>query len=441
MATKHFQDQLETAVKQGALTEKGRAWLYSALNVFSDTRFEPAGFPDSTRGSTVVRNVNHVVSIPNGTSTVGGAFDLYVFSFPEICQLAWASQISIRHIVDPVIAGWFKPDGSPVRFGLFNAFLLPVGTVFYPPTFGVAYTLPAGSWCYNSNFTEFCTGRARITAAAYKVQAVGPVLDTGGGALHWRLPAGRESTGYSFSSLGTRVVSQTAPAIQVTLPPGNVAEARLIPDSHTGAAGDGAYMNLQFNRMPELAYCGYDLTVGAFADYPNLPNRVLIRGTYSGALGDPPDSINASVAGASSYGCGRYTGTDLCGSYFTNVPEANAFQMHVRLAIEESPAPTHPDTTLAHPSPPEDALAWELYQRIVTRVATSARFGDNDTGAWWNAICAAGVVVSSVIPHPLFRAAVMPTIRFAKALDERRTHTQQGTENEKRRAIRGLVRR
>jgi len=408
-----FEKLLTIAEAKGVVTPAGCRNLVQMLDPFHDEPYGAIGFPDSTKGNSVVRVVpgTFQITVPPG----GGQFDVHIFTFPELCRFEPAIANTTNHVAD-VVGPWLQANGDPMTIGLVNIVAVPSGTPSLPEaadfTAGT-FTYPAGSFVITSNLSSVCTGLTRMISCGYKVCNTSPSLIAGGSAVHYRLPCPRkDGTWYPAT---TSAVTSAYPAGMYTMPPTNSDEAMSIADSQVTDAKLGNYMVCTFNKKPDPRYCRYEPLFVMRADEPNTANNTWCRAQYNtGVVPNAPYSL--AFARTAPFSCVRDGGIDICGSYYTGLPAGSTLQLTTRVLLESFPALGNPDLLLASPSPSDDEVAWDLYEKIIKRIPNNALFHDNDTGNWWKLICAIGTVAAATIPSPMFSALVMPTLATVRAI-------------------------
>lgn len=404
MATK-FEKILASAEKQKVITPAGKDYIEMALNPFPNDEVRAVGYPDGVRGRSIVRVINESFSISAPAGLVG-AYDLHVFSFPEACQATMGLANSTHHVFDSVPNGWFEAGGTtPFALGLFNVILVPAGQDTLPSGSAAAVTLPTGSQVWRTNYSMYCNGPTRVIAGGFKVISTSATLYEGGSSTIYRKASqATDASFYQDAGWG-----QAAPVVcrQFTTPPGNLADANLIPGIVTGKAKDGAYVPLIFRDIGIARPCRYNTIVAMPTDEPDTTCPTWVRTRYVGAA---PQPLGTAFSTGGPLTCIKETASDLCGVYLAGCNNEATFTVSTRAVLQTFPTITDRDLTLARPSPDNDPVALEVYKRITDEMHVAGVADSNPTGSWWRDVCRVGVAASALIPHPLFSSAVANTL-------------------------------
>lgn len=413
MATAHFENLLARAVRAKALTPKGRDWLTLALDPehHKNACVQP-GFPDGRPGNNIIRTINEqqTFTLPDG---IDGTWSGVIFSVPELCSQELAIGTQTNHIFS-ALHKFVKADGTPVKWGLYNAVFIPgVAAPPFPGDFTGDFTYPAGTLFYHSNFSAYCDGQSRLVAGSYKVCNTSTVTNLGGSATAFRsVTEYREAV---FTVSVTNQASTATPCTFTTGPPLTLEDAYHIPGSTAVDWKEGVYQVLTFRHPPRIGLCRYNTNAFFVDDLPNATNNVFVRTQYD-ALGEP---MNLQSSRTAAPPCIRDAGTDVSGIFVSGLTAGMSMTLFMRTQLETFPTAHSTDITLARPAPPCDEVAWELYRTILRGLPTYAPFRANDSSMWWDVICAAGVAAAHVIPNPLFASLVMPTLSLARQITTR----------------------
>jgi hypothetical protein len=400
-----FEKILNTAEKAKAITPCGKDYLEMALNPFPNDEVRAVGYPDGTRGRSIVRVVNETFSVAAPAGLVG-AYDLHVFSFPEACATTFALFDSQNHVRQNGPNAWLQSDGvTPVQIGLFNIFLVPAGYDTLPSASAGAVTLPVGSAVWTTNYSGYCAGPTRVIAGGFKVVSTSPTIYEGGGSVLYR-KASQATDAVFHDGMGQLPIHGTS-VRQFTAPPGSVQAATLIPGCVTGKARDGAYVPLIFRDIGVARPCRYNITMVMPSDEPNALEPTWLRYRY--AAGVPVPNTDSFTAGGL-MPCVKETASDICGAYFTGVSNEGTFTVTTRAVLQTFPTITDPDLTLARLSPDNDPVALDVYRRITDEMHVAGIASSNHTGSWWREICKVGVAASALIPNPMFARAIAGTL-------------------------------
>jgi hypothetical protein len=414
MATQHFEQLLSTATKSGAITQAGRDWLTLALDPeHHRNRCIQAGFPDGYPANNMIRTLNEqqTFTLPYGTD---GTWKGIVFSIPEICTQTLGLASSQNHVLDGLYKYVVSDGITPVQWGLYNAVFVPgASSELLPSNFSADFTYPAGTLLYHSNHAAYCDGYARMVSGSFKVCNTSVVTSLGGSGTAFRVPTQLRDAAFTLATTST--AASAYPTTIRSAPPLTLEMAYLIPGSVAFDLKDGIYMPLTFREPPKLGVCRYITDVWAVDDIPNDLNQYFVRTEYTGAGAKSMGAVRTTPNP-----CARDSGTNICGVFLEGLTQGMSFNLMTKTQYEIFPSPKSTDITLARPPPKFDEISWELYRRIAQNLPAYATFDSNDSSSWWDVVCAAGVAAARVIPHPLFAAAVMPTLSVARQVFERR---------------------
>jgi len=196
-------------------------------------------------------------------------------------------------------------------------------------------------------------------------------------------------------------------------PPSTFEEAVKLPGSTMFACQDGLYQPILFHKSPSIGYCEYGQRVAVNQDIPNANDNKSWWYCHYNATTNEPETVTSSTIRMS---CHRDTGSDISGAFFNALPPGSALTFNFVVYIEEFPAPTSAEITLATPPPRLDNVAIELTQAIALKMPAYAPYAANDHSLLWDVICGLGMVASRVIPNPLFAGALMGSLRLARTV-------------------------
>jgi hypothetical protein len=218
-----------------------------------------------------------------------------------------------------------------------------------------------------------------------------------------------------------------SPTTYFRSPPNTLAQAKIMPGSHSWAAQDGCYNTGKFQtenpfqaaaKRPwaicqnqnvagdESGYFSLDTgfpgqptahNCGSVVSEPRLGGGVVTLGT------SPPDFGNpGGMAGA----C-HFSRMNTTGAYFTGLSHESTLFVTWRVGIERLPAANKPTfLALAQPSATYDPSALVLYNLVANVLPPGCPQGYNDAGKWFRWISEAA---SKAIPtvYPAVRTAAM----------------------------------
>jgi hypothetical protein len=207
------------------------------------------------------------------------------------------------------------------------------------------------------------------------------------------------------------------PTTYFRCPPNTLAEAKIMPGSHSWAAQDGTYNTAKFqsdNKFQGMtrrpwAICQNNTTAPADSGYAD--------GTFGSFISDKSLGFhNTNTAGATTTGQSNpamfggpmhFSMMNTTGAYFTGLSEQTTLFVTWRVGIERLPAANKPAfLALAQPSATFDPNALVLYNMVANVLPPGCPQGYNDMGKWFRWISSA---VQKSIPtvYPVVRAASM----------------------------------
>ena len=227
--------------------------------------------------------------------------------------------------------------------------------------------------------------------------------------------------GPEYNNPGTVVYGRpNQPSYQPTTyfrcPPNTLAEAKIMPGSHSWAAADGCYNTAKFQT--ENPFQG--LTKRPFLVAQNEP----VGGANSGYISpDGLDPVAGSFAVDLPLGFSRHyfneNGSDhnsgpvhfsrmnTTGAYFTGLSPETTLFVTWRVGIERLPAANKPTfLALAQPSATFDPNALVLYNLVANVLPPGCPQGYNDAGKWFKWISDAAQKSIPVV-YPIVRTAAM----------------------------------
>lgn len=224
-----------------------------------------------------------------------------------------------------------------------------------------------------------------------------------------------------FVSDGTtsNVQPISQPTTYFRCPPNTLAEAKIMPGSHSWAAQDGCYNTAKFqsdNKFQGMtrrpwAMCQNNVTAPRSSGY--------VSGEYGSFVSDQSlfQSVTTPLSGSTPPGnpgvAGRYGGPmhfsqmNTTGAYFTGLSHNTTLFVTWRVGIERLPAANKPAfLALAQPSATFDPNALVLYNMVANVLPPGCPQGYNDMGKWFRWISdAAQKAIPSV--YPVVRTASM----------------------------------
>ena len=448
-------DPMHDLCKERLITPEACDWVKYALDPFHDLELENLrGYPDVATEPTVVVKVRQAMTVaaPPGLPA-GTTWDCHM-------------------VLSPVdFAPRSSNYGARVQpFGPMDA----AGTHFYETTAGLiqsatpAYSVPRvdgllvnsvpstatndqnmtftpghmpinaanGYECQNLNLDQYLDwnetdlGVYRVvysgfevvntTAQIYKQGAV-TVYEYGNSFETASSMPGRNALTAAGTTTYNQVTGQYNPTNYFRSPPNTLAEAKIMPGSHSWAAQDGCYNTAKFqSENPFQAV--------AKRPYVIAQNRVT-AGTQSGYTqsqavtgGGPMDAHSAgsiisewpmaelSFSDATAGGLAgpaHFSRMNTSGAYFTGLSKETTLFVTWRVGVERLPAANKPSfLALAQPSATFDPNALVLYNMVANVLPPGCPQGYNDAGKWFNWITSAAKKAIPTV-YPIVRTAAM----------------------------------
>jgi len=401
---------LNRLIQNRQVTSSGVKWLEVALDPFHDTEVVSDGYPDvtTTRSITQVVTKTMTVVAPAGLTTA--TWDAHFFFNP--CTTPW-TQFATTTTTTTATTKTTKPEekcpGKRKRVEEEESLSIEpdepesVATnLFYRTTVdsggtinqtGSGLTLCAGWNCITTNNGEgwtvatigeenddgqfppqFASGAFRLIATGCEVVNTTAELYKGGSVTNYRSPSPAQQC--TMRTTGTPAY-WTAPRMGL-LPPDNVADAALYPNSKTWGASDGTYMiatlneseNTFFNPVPGcaglLTPISFDGLAGGEGWLAWMPSATL-------------NTLNSASNGILPW--------DIAGCIFSGLNAQSSLQVTTRYYIERHPTIADPNLLVLARTPcPYDPTALEIYARAMGELPVAVPVGENPLGEWFTEV-------------------------------------------------------
>jgi hypothetical protein len=232
--------------------------------------------------------------------------------------------------------------------------------------------------------------------------------------------------GASTPDLGLAVDIPTGhynPTNYFRCPPNTLAEAKIMPGSHSWAAQDGSYNTAKFqndNPFQSLTsrpwvVCQNNNKVDAASGYfTPMPQRGTGSPYSAGSIASSENlgyvafTPSTSDPREGSPGPVHFSRMNTSGAYYTGLSAATTLFVTWRVGIERLPSANKPAfLALAQPSATFDPNALVLYNMVANVLPPGCPQGYNDAGKWYNWIATAA---KNSIPH------VYPIVRMASTM-------------------------
>jgi len=445
------------------ITDEGCDWLKFALDPFHDLQLDNLkGYPDVNTEPTVIVKIRQAaeISAPAGLAA-GSNWDCHIALSP----IDWAKPNgNVYYTVpnpptpgyncagtilpqgvdgpNPLPAGYIQAiggtDGSSVTSRIDGLMINSVpaglskgGDMTYtpghcPPEAGGGYAMQN---IVLDNYLDFAStdlGVYRIVYSGFEVVNTTAQIYKQGAVTVYEYGHSYETSQIAgpFDGIATSPVTGTNESFASNTfrsPPNTIAEAKIMPGSHTWPAQDGCYCTgkflgdnpfqaatmrnyvLQQNQESADIDSGYNATasgntVGSFVS-PGMVGDLQVR-VAGPAVGNSKAGYNAAPAT-------HFSRMSTAGAYFTGLSPQTTLFVTWRVGLERLPAANKPTfLALAQPSATFDPNALLLYNLIANHLPPGCPQGWNDLGKWFNTIAG---VAKNVIPgaFPMVSTAQM----------------------------------
>jgi hypothetical protein len=385
-----------------------------AVDIFHDTRYEPAGYPDGTGDTSLVQHVNRSLTIrpPAEAVSTKSKWDCHV----------WTSPLSVS-AATPALIG--KRNGQVINSTASDptAFYGSLGTINYKGVLAGVPTLPGGqsgtvpptpdasqsSGCISAvtqatgasgekvNDHAYLDGDARIVAQGYEIVDSTPWVKRGGTVACYRM---NQAVDESFTVTTPEPINEpgTHTALRIgmtkigTLPPADISEVFIQGEVVEWEAPQGVYCNMtqphgrcKFTRpTPSSLYLegGKNPPLGAISGSDNNAQGLSLQPTYDNSQVGYEITAGSAVSFVSQDTV--YNEFDVSGQYFRNLSPEASLEINYRCIIERRPTVQDGDLiVLARPQAMEDPLAWALYVEARNQMPAAVPLDENALGEWF----------------------------------------------------------
>ena len=446
------------------ITDEGCDWLKFALDPFHDLQLDNLkGYPDVNTEPTVIVKVRQAaeISAPAGLSDLPGSpnWDCHIALSP----IDWAKPNGNVFQNGTALVPGYNCAGKILPQGDDGATPLPAGNIStIGGSSGVSVTsrldglvinsVPAGlpnggdmtftpGHCPNTagggyavqnivldnylDFDETDLGVYRIVYSGFEVVNTTAQIYKQGAVTVYEYGHSYETSQVAglgdFSSNPPDIRHQSYATNTFRCPPNTIAEAKIMPGSHTWAAQDGCYCTGKFlgdnpfqaatmrnyvvqqNQGKAGTASGYIPTATA-NDVGSFVSPGLVGDSYTQVIGP---SVGPSKAAYNAAPATHFSRMSTAGAYFTGLSPQTTLFVTWRVGLERLPAANKPTfLALAQPSATFDPNALLLYNLIANHLPPGCPQGWNDLGKWFNTIA---TVAKNVIPgaFPMVSTAQM----------------------------------
>ena len=432
-------DPMTELCKNRLITSEACDWVKSALDPFHDLQLDSLrGYPDVSTEPTVVVKVRQAATITAPAGLIPGE--------PWDCHIALSPIDFSPALASPVRGARVTPFGvsntGAECAGLIDSFGFPVtnrmdglliNSVPSDSTNGRNMTFTPGHCPLTStnghqlqqinlddylDFDPTDLGVYRIlysgfevvnsTAQIYKQGAV-TVYEYGNSfEMGASLPA-QTRTG----DVSTKAVNpHSQPTTFFRSPPNTLAEAKIMPGSHSWAAQDGCYNtakfqttnNFQAMTRRQWAMCQNNSEAGSDSGYsPSQADGSFISDYTLGLINiGTTTGAPEQLAGPT-----HFSQMNTTGAYFTGLSAQTTLFVTWRVGIERLPAANKPAfLALSQPSASFDPNALVLYNLVANVLPPGCPQGYNDAGKWFRWISEAAQKSIPTV-YPIVRTAAM----------------------------------
>jgi len=296
----------------------------------------------------------------------------------------YANRKKHRDVMSTIFPGYFRTTMDAQGELTQTGFSLPVYSGWNCATVanGVDWldASSGGSFPDISIPANYASGYWRIVGVGLEVVNTTAQLYKGGSVVVYKSPAPFQRSLCIVPFVGNFNCSSS------TMPPTNVADATLYPNSKTWAAEDGCYLIATQNTIGNdyvspVPGIGSLITPSSFTDLD----------TGAGWAGyfpyfDPPDDDNVPIQSSLS----TNLPFDISGAIFTGLNVNSSLTITARYYIERHPTIADPDLlVLARTPAPYDPIALEIYSRAMSELPVGVPVGENPMGEWFNDVISA----------------------------------------------------
>jgi hypothetical protein len=209
------------------------------------------------------------------------------------------------------------------------------------------------------------------------------------------------------------LVPLSQPTTYFRCPPNTLAEAKIMPGSHSWAAQDGTYNTAKFqseNKFQAMtrrpwAMCQNNPTAPIGGGYVNDTYGSFISDQSLGRRNDT--SVGSQGEPGLFGGPMHFSQMNTTGAYFTGLSEQTTLFVTWRVAIERLPSANKPAfLALAQPSATYDPNALVLYNMVANVLPPGCPQGYNDMGKWFRWISDAAQKSIPAV-YPIVRTAAL----------------------------------
>lgn len=440
-------EPLDELCKNRLITPEACDWVKSALDPFHDLQLEHLrGYPDVSTEPSVVVKIRQAVTIarPAGLPT-GETWDCHIVTSPIDFSPVNASAVKSARATpfgvgtrptNSGVAGEVigsggnqvaRMDGlliNSVPSNDANGANMTFTPGHCPVTPSNGYSLQQINLDNYLDFEDSDLGVYRLIYSGFEVVNTTAQIYKQGAVTVYEYGNSFE-VGASMPALNVQDPTffmdrpPSQPTTYFRCPPNTLAEAKIMPGSHSWAAQDGCYNTAKFQSENKFQ----SMTRRPWIICQNNPTAPTSSGYYvgggirsHGSFVSDESLYNFNLAATETSGPGdpnayggpmHFSQMNTTGAYFTGLSEQTTLFVTWRVGIERLPAANKPAfLALAQPSAVFDANAMVLYNMVANVLPPGCPQGYNDAGKWFRWISdAAQKSIPSV--YPIVRTAAM----------------------------------
>jgi hypothetical protein len=433
-------DPMDELCKNKLITPEACDWVKSALDPFHDLQLEHLrGYPDVSTEPTVVVKIRQAVSVskPPGLGA-GDTWDCHIVTSPidfspceigatraaRVCPFGDFERPTTAYGTAGVIDGRYggplaRMDGLLINSvpstssGGANMTYTPAHC---PAEAAAGYELQQINMDDYLDFQSTDLGVYRLLYSGFEVVNTTAQIYKQGAVTVYEY-------GNSFevgASMPRQLVGSSDPLMPISqpttyfrCPPNTLAEAKIMPGSHSWAAQDGTYNTAKFqseNKFQAMtrrpwAMCQNNTTAPTGGGYLEDSHGSFISDL---SLAERNDTSAGSPGEPGLYGGPmHFSQMNTTGAYFTGLSEQTTLFVTWRVAIERLPAANKPAfLALAQPSATYDPNALVLYNMVANVLPPGCPQGYNDMGKWFRWISDAAQKSIPAV-YPIVRTAAL----------------------------------
>lgn len=395
------------------LTQHGKDWLIQVCDPFHDRPFQKTGWPDNNTRPSIVRQVKQSMAI---SAVTGGGLPL---TAPWDVGIAW-----LPNLVPQVSVPSTSRSNNAVTISSILRAAIGGLTAVMTTSSGSSIDWAPAAGSPNligqlSVDSQYLSGDIRLVGVAFEVTDTSAEINKQGMMTICAYPqagpkdhycivpqAGLASTFQMAQILGQRVI----------LPPANIRDAMLLPETRQWDAKYGCLMVPTFQDLGNPA-TEVSSIVPIFEDQLTTfsPTANTVAPCFVPAFNTSVTTTTTVPAMAITMSVPAYqkiAPTNTCVAYLTGLNPNSTFVVSLIYYIETIPRCNDKGSiVLTQPAPAYDPFALQLYEQIVNLLPPGCMVGDNDSGNWfWDIVEKVSDVAApllQMVPHPMAQAGAV----------------------------------